>query len=863
MTSFESNTTPMMQQYLQLKLQHKDYLLFYRMGDFYELFFDDAISAAQELDITLTKRGKHLSQDIPMCGVPFHASEFYVNKLLRKGYSIAICEQIESPEEAKKRGQKAVVKREVVRIVTPGTIMEEILLESKKTNYLGVILKSKQNIVIALADVSVGVFSVETIHEDALAIEMSRIMPKEVLLPDLLAYDDIIISHLEKFTTCITKRPDSIFDYSRCCKHLLDFYGVQFIDGMGKFSQDEIIAAGALVEYLQYTQKASMPKLKLLSRIKSTNFMQIDPATRYNLEIIKGLRDDSKSLLSVIDKTLTACGGRLLAVYLSSPLIDPTAINSRLNNVEEFIRRYEIRAKVRGLLMHFPDVERSLSRINAARLNIKELFCIRDGLEIMLKIADIIHGAGVVEAMQSLVKEVPAFDELFQKLKTTLIKDIGEITGSKSVIEQGFDPHLDRLYDLKNNAQDSIDKLRDKYRKLTGISTLRINKNNVLGYFIEVSSANASKVTNEIFRHKQSLGSAVRYTSDELVALETDIIMCDTKIDRIEKEILAGLYQSVTEHSDSIGSIANTVAAIDVFAALAELSACNGYVRPIVDSSKEFNVVGGYHPMVQETIKNKFIANDCSLNEKDAIWLITGPNMAGKSTFLRQNALICILAQIGSFVPAESAHIGVVDKLFSRIGASDNISSGQSTFMVEMLETSHITNTATTRSLIIMDEVGRGTSTYDGLAIAKAVVEYIHDKVGCRMLFATHYHEMCVLEEKLANLSCHTMKVIELQNKIKFMHEVIPGRANKSYGIHVAQLAGMQAEILNQAYSILKQLEEKDYDMQSKYENNSALQTSSRIDAMQKIIAGLDMNNITPQRAINILFQLKDLFDAE
>ncbi len=859
------STTPMMQQYVQIKAQHKDYLLFYRMGDFYELFFEDALIGARELDINLTKRGKHLTQDIPMCGVPIHASEFYLNKLLKKGYSVAICEQMESPENAKKRGYKAIVKREVVRIVTPGTIMDDILLESKQSNYLAVIIKNQSDIVIAIADISIGSFCVETINKEGLAMEISRIMPKEIVIPDILAYDDMIAANLEKFTNCITKRPDSIFDYHRCHSQILNFYQIDFIDGLGHFSKDEIIASGALIEYVKYTQKNSMPKLQLLERIKSMSFMQIDPATRFNLEITRGIKDDSRGLLSIIDQTVTACGGRMLNVYISSPLTNSNAINARLDNVQGFIDCNDIRTRVRGLMRNFPDIERSISRVNANRLNVKDLFSIRDGLEIMLSIADIIHGNGMSSSIQSLIKEIPSFDKLLHAMQNTLIGDISDVSEIKSVIRIGFDPQLDNLYNLKDNAQERIDKLRDKYRSISGVSTLRINRNNVIGYFIEVSSSNSSKVKDEIFRHKQSLGSVVRYTTDELQSLETDIIMCSTKIERIENGILDDLYKNVMCYTDHISAVANAISSIDVFSSLAELAVTKGYIRPVVDESKKFHVVGGYHPVVQESIKNKFIPNNCSLDESDAIWLITGPNMAGKSTFLRQNAIICILAQIGSFVPAKSSHIGVVDKLFSRIGASDNISSGQSTFMVEMLETSHIANNSTDKSLIIMDEVGRGTSTYDGLAIAKSVVEYIHNKIGARMLFATHYHEMCFLEEKLENLSCHTMKVVEWQNKINFMHEVIDGRADKSYGIHVAQLAGMPHAILESAYAVLQQLEsdanKKDYDSSS-FTVDEKPSSTNKSDHLYDFISKVDMDNLTPRSAMDVLFKLKDLINV-
>ncbi len=874
----KSTVTPMMQQYLSIKAYHKDYLLFYRMGDFYELFFNDAIVGSKELDITLTKRGKHIEQDIPMCGVPIHASEFYLNKLLKKGYAVAICEQIESPDEAKKRdGYKAVVKREVVRIVTPGTIMDEILLESKESSYLTAIFRSKKNIVLATAEISVGEFAVETVNEEALAMEMMRITPREIIMPDTMAYDDVISPQLEHYTSCITKRADSIFDYNRCRDKLLCFYGVEFIDGIGKFSHDEIIAAGSLIEYLIYTQKSSMPKLRPLSRISTKNFMQIDPSTRHSLEIHKSIRgESSNTLLSIFDRTMTACGGRLLSTYITSPLIDPTAINSRLDKVEAFLHAHEIRKNVRALLSNFPDIERALSRISARRNNIRDLFYIRDGLEIMLHIADAISSKNASHNLQPLVHGVQAFDDLFAELKRALVHEM--VTDGSSAIKAGYDPQLDRLYHLKNNTQERVDILRDKYRNISCVSSLKITKNNIMGYFIEVSSSNASKMNHEIFKHKQSLGTAVRYSTVELQTLEVDIVMCDTKIERLEKSILEGLYNRITINADQIACVANTIAAIDVFSSLAEIADEKRLIRPNVDGSTIFNIQGGYHPIVEKTIGGKFVRNNCNLMDDNNIWLITGPNMAGKSTFLRQNALICVLAQIGSFVPATCAHIGVVDKLFSRIGASDNIGYGQSTFMIEMLETSYIVNNATKSSMIIMDEVGRGTSTYDGLAIAKAVVEYIHAKICARTLFATHYHEMCMLENTLDRLSCHTMKVVEWEKHITFMHEVIDGKADKSYGVHVAQLAGMPNIILQRAYQILQQLEgnditthavdrtysvvsdDTDFSSQSS-EHECLLKKLDAIDAISTILKRLDMNTITPRTAVDILFDLHDLIN--
>ncbi|MBI1954754.1 MAG: DNA mismatch repair protein MutS, partial [Proteobacteria bacterium] len=787
------------------------------MGDFFELFFDDAVIAAKVLDITLTKRGRHLDKDIPMCGVPVHSSEMYLHKLIKNGYSVAICEQMETPEEAKKRGHKTVVRREVTRIVTPGTIFEESLLDAKESNYLCCIAKAGSDFALCWADVSLGMLYVETITLAALESELSRLSPKEILLSEKSVRDMDIMSKVEKHRCCITARVDSIFDLARCKNKLKQLFNANFLSGVSDLTEAKQIAAGVLAEYLEYTQKANLPRFDELRDVKHSNFVSIDKATRQNLELDKG----QTSLSKVLDLTLTAAGGRLLALYLSSPLSSSVAINKRLNNIESLYKHTDLRCNIRALLRNFTDIERALSRINTKRGRPLDLYLLKDGLNTAIKIARIIHIhlECLSEGIRSLVENIINFDGLLERLRSALNMQIVSHTELQSIcnfVRRGYDARLDELHNLKNITDNRLISMMEEYRKLTGINTLKIAKNNIIGYYVEVTPTNVHKMQqNPAFIHKQSLGSSIRYTTEELKQLEIEILVSDEKIAGILTLIFDDLCNLVEQSSEEISMTAQSVATLDVICALAEVAVSNRYVRPIVDDSSIINIIGGRHPVVEHSMihtvdigsSKGFVPNACSMDEQSNLFIITGPNMAGKSTFLRQVALICIMAQVGSFVPAESAHIGVIDKLHSRIGAADNIAQGQSTFMVEMLETAYILNNATNKSLIILDEVGRGTSTYDGLAIAWSVVENIHNNIGARTLFATHYHELTALETYLNRLECYTIKVQEWGGKIIFMHEVIRGKADKSYGIHVAELAGISKTVIARAHEILTHLE--------------------------------------------------------
>lgn len=898
-----SNTTPMMRQYQAIKEFHKEELLLFRLGDFYELFFEDAIVAARFLNIVLTKRGKHEDQDIPMCGIPVHAADFYMHKLLKQGHSIAICEQLESPEEAKKRGHKSIVRREVVRILTPGTVLEENLLNSHEANYITVITETRAGITLAWADLSTGGFWVENIKSTSLIGELSRIQPKEIIIADKTLINADISEQIRDSNAYLTRRPDSCFDLARCHTRICQFFGINSIEGLAKLNSDEIIACGALLEYVEHTHKNYMPLLQHIQQIRPEFFLQIDPATRASLELDRSLNGSrNNSLLDIMDHTATAAGARLMAAYLNSPLTELQAINERLDSVESFINTHALRQAIQKMLRHTPDIERILSRLSANKAKYPDLIKLVDGLQKWLYVAEMIHNSPVAPRIRSAASQVSSFDgllnELFRALRiaendsdqpahspreslsnnqintASPVEEVLLSSEAKLYIRPEYNPQLQRLYQIESSSQQKIEELRNKYRNLTGISSLKINKNNIIGWFVDVPPSQASKVNANNFTHRQSLANSARYTTQELSQLEMEILLCQDKIKMLENQIFAELCAKVIEQAEQISLSAKNIAEIDVFCSLAELAAQEGYVRPKLNNSQDFWIKNGKHPVIAYKMKDKFMANSCNMqtlavshnsgnttlvnenrakngrphaeeagqmslfapislssvpeatdmhdiakdkltesprNQENAghkLWLLTGPNMAGKSTFLRQNALLCIMAQIGSFIPAEAAEIGVVDKIFSRIGASDRIAQGQSTFMVEMLETAYILRNATEKSFLIMDEIGRGTTTSDGLAIAWAIVENIVQKIKARTLFATHYHELTQLDTRLP-ISCYSMKVEEWNGKITFMHEVIPGKASNSYGIHVAAIAGMPSDLVQRAYSILGELRKK------------------------------------------------------
>lgn len=804
----ELNTkmTPMMQQYNSIKMAYDDCLLFYRMGDFYELFFDDAIKAAQILEIALTKRGKHNDEDIPMCGVPAHAYEHYLEKLIKSGMKIAICEQLETPDEAKKRGYKAVVKREVVRVVTPGTVLEEKLLPGKQNIYLSSLVAADKTLAIAWIDISIGDFYVSTINGNVMMAELARLAPNEILVPEKLYADDKFRNMLHDYKSQLSVRPNNTFDFNRAQERLCNFFKVATIESFGDFNKAETIAIGSLLEYIEYTQKSLSIRLAFPKQVKYGHYMQIDESTRRNLELTASIHGNKKnSLLGVLDHTLTNMGGRLLQQQLTTPLCDKEAINTRLDNVECLINQMQLCTDIRLWMSHFPDMERALSRIHNQRATPKDLVDIREGLTIALQLAELLNFSDVELSTQLKmhIRVLGDFGDLLDTLTRACRKEVSPNFKGGNYIKPGYDAELDNIRNLAANGTEKLEELRANYQGLTEIPTLKINYNNVIGYFIDVTPLQSKKIANDLFIHKQTLGSSVRYTTIELQRLANDILSAEERANAMELEIFHKLCSMVLEFSDELGVICQAIAVVDVSSSLAYIANKMAYTRPIIDESTAFSITEGRHPIVETIHKNGFIANSCNLNQQKLI-LMTGPNMAGKSTFLRQNALIAIMAQMGSFVPAKAAHIGIIDRLFSRIGAGDDISRGQSTFFVEMNETAFILNNATAKSLVILDELGRGTSTYDGLAIAWAVIESLHNQHQSRTLFATHYHELTQLEVDLPQLQCCTMKVEEWDGKIIFMHEVIAGKADRSYGIHVAELAGIPREVTKRATELLK-----------------------------------------------------------
>src|SRR4051794_1948028 len=815
-------STPMMVQYLEIKQAHPGCLLFYRMGDFYELFFDDAVAAAATLDITLTKRGQHNGEDIPMCGVPVHSHENYLLRLIRHGHRVAICEQMEDPAEAKKRGGKSVVKRAVIRVVTPGTLTEDSLLDARSNNFLSALAETAGGTGLAWLDLSTGEMTLQPVTRDGLPAALQRLDPQELVLPERLVQQPDLFELFGEWKSRLTVQPNSRFDSENGRKRLLDLFGVGTLDAFGNFSRAEIAAAGALVDYVELTQKGRVPRLNPPRQMAQGSVMEIDAATRRNLELTRTLTGERRgSLLAAIDRTVTGPGARLLAGWLAAPSTDQREISSRLDMVEFSVAEDRVRTEARAVLRQCPDMERSLSRLSLGRGGPRDLACIRDGLIRAAEMRRVLAGAGTnpgparIKAASACLGEHSA---LIDRLTCALAPELPLLTRDGGFIAAGFALQLDDLVTLRDESRRLIAAMQARYADLAGVSGLKIRHNNVLGYYIEVTPTHADKLmvgkAAETFIHRQTLASAVRFTTVELGDLERRIAEAADKALAVELTLFDELVADVTARAGAIGEAARALGLLDVVTGLGELAEERRYCRPIVDDSLEFDIRAGRHPVVEAALTAsdgaRFVANDCNLAPNDRLWLLTGPNMAGKSTFLRQNALIAVMAQVGSFVPADHCRIGVVARLFSRVGAADDLARGRSTFMVEMVETAAILNQAGPRALVILDEIGRGTATFDGLSIAWACVEHLHEVTRCRALFATHYHELTALASKLARLSCHTMRIKEWQSEVVFLHEVAAGSADRSYGIHVARLAGLPEPVIARAEQVLEILEKGD-----------------------------------------------------
>ncbi len=825
-----ARVTPMMEQYLEIKAANPGLLLFYRMGDFYELFFEDAEIASRTLGIMLTKRGKHQGIDIPMCGVPVERSEDYLHRLIASGHRVAVCEQMEDPAAARARGNKSVVRRDVVRLVTPGTLTEDSLLDARANNYLLAIARARgssgaDRIGLAWIDISTSEFIVTECSTGELAATLSRIGPNEAIVTDAL-YGDADLGPLLRELPAVTPLTRDVFDSATSERRLCEYFAVATMDGLSAMSRLEATAAAAAVTYIDRTQVGKRPPLSPPSREAAGTTMAIDPATRANLELTRTLAGERRgSLLDAIDCTVTAAGSRLLAQRLAAPLTDSAAIGHRLDAVAAFVADSAAREELRTTLRLAPDMSRALARLSVGRGGPRDLAGLRDGIFAAdralarLERLDEPLPAEIVTMMEAL-RRPPR--ELAREFERALAEQLPAIKRDGGFVRDGYRAALDETRNLRDASRLVVAAMQARYADETGVKGLKIRHNNVLGYFVEVTAQHGDKLVapplNATFIHRQTLAGQIRFTTAELGEIEARIASAGDRALGLELEIFERLCAMVAAASQELRAAAHAFAVLDVATALAKLAVDDAYVRPEVDSSLGFAIEGGRHPVVEQALKRDgqpFIANACDLSpgpgqKSGLIWLITGPNMAGKSTFLRQNALIALMAQIGSFVPAARARIGVVDRLFSRVGAADDLARGRSTFMVEMVETAVILNQASERSLVILDEIGRGTATFDGLSIAWAAIEHLHEANRCRALFATHYHELTALSAKLPRLFNATVRVKEWQGDVVFLHEVLPGSADRSYGIQVAKLAGLPAPVIARAKSVLAKLEAQD-----------------------------------------------------
>ncbi|MCQ2966523.1 MAG: DNA mismatch repair protein MutS [Alphaproteobacteria bacterium] len=887
----ENKHTPLMEQYFAIKEKHPGYLLFFRLGDFYEMFFDDAKQASTALDIALTKRGREAGQDIPMCGVPVHSHEMYLARLIRKGFKIAICEQTEDPEQARKlRGSTALINRDVIRLITPGTLTEENILQADAPNYLLSLTQTSDGIGIAWADISTGLFNVQTLpdkNSTTISTAIARLEPKEIVISDKLIQAPEYFETFNDYKRLLTPLPPVRFSPENGKKRLEDFYHVSTLDAFGTFNSCELGAAGALLDYVELTQKGQHPRLNTLQKFTNGSMMEIDSATRRNLELFHSLSGDKKgSLFYAIDRTKTATGTRLLYQYLSTPLTNIQAINERLDRIEFFTLNRHQREKIQNCLMSCPDMERSLSRLSLGRAGPRDLAVFRDTLNQIPTIKNVLaEEENLPPAIQRCFDLLDAHEQLALKLTKALADDLPLLARDGGFIRPGYSAELDELKSLRDDSRQMIAGLQSKYAEIAGIPSLKVAHNNILGFYVEVSAKNGAELLDKarsgqsIFLHRQTMSNAIRFTTVELSELESKLKGVAEKVLSLELDLFADLANDIMNQATTISQTAHYLAVLDVASSLALLAETENYTRPIIEDSLAFDIEQGRHPIVEQKMAeehNSFIGNDCRLGNPDTkdgrLWLITGPNMAGKSTFLRQNALIAILAQAGCFVPAKKAVIGIVDKVFSRVGAADDLARGRSTFMVEMVETAAILNQSTPKSLVILDEIGRGTATFDGLSIAWAVCEHLHNTNQARALFATHYHELTALSELLPHLSLYTMKIKEWKGNVVFLHEVMAGSADRSYGIHVGKLAGLPPVVITRAKQVLEQLEKKGANQitfmndlplfamlkEEEKEKNSPV-VEEEFNPVLDSLKQLDLDSLTPKQALDELYKLKSL----
>ena len=879
----DGRVTPMMAQYVEIKAANPDCLLFYRMGDFYELFFEDAEIASRALGIVLTKRGKHLGHDIPMCGVPVERADDYLQRLIGLGHRVAVCEQTEDPAEARKRGSKSVVRRDVVRLVTPGTITEERLLDPTRANlFLAVARRRVSDTAwaygLAGVDISTGRFSLSETGGLGLQAEIARLDPREILLPDAILEDPDLAALWRDTRAAITPVPREGLDPASAERRIREHFGVATLDAFGAFSRAEITAAGAALLYVEKTQIGQRPVLQRPARDRAGEALAIDAATRANLELTRTLSGErAGSLLATIDRTVTPGGARLLAERLAGPLTDVAAIRERQDAVAYLARHGDLRDRIRLRLKRAPDLARATSRLGLGRGGPRDLACVRDGLACASELGSLLSIASDLPAeLAAAGRVLGGLDpSLADELVCALAAELPLLKRDGGFIRAGYRPELDELRDLQQDSRRFIVALQARYASETGCRTLRIKHNHMIGYFVEVPQNAGEEFLKEpwskTFVHRQTMAGAMRFSTLELGDLEAKIASAAERGLRLELGLFDALAQRVIDLSSAIAAAAEATAVADVTAALADLAVGLDWSRPEVTEDLAFSVRGGRHPVVEAALQREgeaFIANDVDLSGDGSgrILLITGPNMGGKSTYLRQNALIAVLAQMGSFVPAKTARVGIVDRLFSRVGAADDLARGRSTFMVEMVETAAILNQATARSLVILDEIGRGTATFDGLSIAWAAIEHLHEENRCRALFATHFHELTALADRLTRVSNATLKVTEWKGDVVFLHEVVPGAADRSYGLQVARLAGLPPPVIERARAILTELERSDRERPKRalVDDLPLFAVSARAeprepasDPLREALDALDPDALAPREALEALYALK------
>ena len=873
--------TPMMKQYMETKSQYQDCILFYRLGDFYEMFFDDALTASRELEITLTGKNCGQEERAPMCGVPYHAVEGYLNKLVSRGYKVAICEQTEDPKQA-----KGIVKREVVRIVTPGTNVDAQALDETKNNYIMCIVYIADRYGISVADISTGEYLVTELPDSArLMDEISRFVPAEIICNEAFYMSGMDLDGLkDRLGITIYSLESWYFDDSLCREKLLEHFHVSGFGGLGLEDYDcGIISAGALLQYLLETQKNSLSNLTHITPYVTGKYMLLDSATRRNLELCETLREKQKrgSLLWVLDKTKTAMGARMLRKCVEQPLIDKKEIVLRLDAVEELKNQAISREEIREYLSPVYDLERLLTKITYGTANPRDLTAFKTSLEMLPPIRYLLEEMQS-DLLKEIYKDMDSLEDLCSLLKSAIRDEPPIAMKEGNIIRDGYNEEVDKLRRAKSDGKDWLAKLENEEREKTGIKNLKIKYNKVFGYYLEVTNSYKSMVP-DYYTRKQTLANAERYITPELKELEDMILGAEDKLYALEYELYCGVRDQIASQVDRIQRTAKAVAWLDTFTSLALVAERNGYVRPNINEKGVIDIKDGRHPVVERMIPNgTFISNDTYLDDKKhRISVITGPNMAGKSTYMRQAALIALMAQVGSFVPASKANIGLSDRIFTRVGASDDLASGQSTFMVEMTEVANILRNATSRSLLILDEIGRGTSTFDGLSIAWAVIEYISDSrlLGAKTLFATHYHELTELEGKISNVNNYCIAVKEKGDDIVFLRKIVKGGADKSYGIQVAKLAGVPDLVIERAKEIVEELSNEDITAKvseiaskeraakkkpktRKYDEVDIAQMSLfdtvKDDDVLEELKNIDVGNMTPIDALNTIYRLQN-----